>query len=76
MYGEMDAELWRGNLNVTMGKLWTRDIKFTASEALKENWYVRNKDIANMDSNYKGSCWACKETERTFYHMCRTWNKK
>lgn len=32
-------------------------------------WYLTPKNIVNMNCNYKGMHWKCKEIEGTFYHV-------
>lgn len=60
-------------------KLWTKDIKITACQVLRKLvqnvFFPIGKDIANLDSNYKGTCQKCKEVNQNFYHIWWSFKK-
>uniref|UniRef100_A0A8D0KLK4 Reverse transcriptase domain-containing protein n=1 Tax=Salvator merianae TaxID=96440 RepID=A0A8D0KLK4_SALMN len=72
---------WAQNFgyNISMDqweKLWTKDMKSTVCNMLKENihkmmyrWYLTPFRISKMYQGMSSKCWKCKKHEGTFYHM-------
>ena len=57
-------------------RLWRKDLKFTACYTLRENfmkmiyrWYLTPVKLAKMYRNCDNTCWKCRGSEGSFFHM-------